>query len=254
MSSAFVFEALKMHLKSRGMTYADLAQALKISEATVKRIFATRNCTLERLDSICELIQVDLKTLARAAPREGRLLNHHTLDQEEELMADPAKFLVAVCAMQQMRLEEIVAAYEIDEARCVALLIQLERIGFLELHENNRIRLRVSRTFAWIPDGPIMRYVIAQTHDYFGDKFDGPGEFMRIVNVRVSAEARQALLARMEQLAREYSEQHNADSRLQFEERHSLSVCLAVRSWEPALFKSLRRKAAESAMNPLARE
>jgi hypothetical protein len=86
-----------------------------------------------------------------------------------------------------------------------------------------------------------MRYVKAQTLDYFNDSFAGPGEFMRIVNVRVSQEARQALLARMEHLAREYSEQHSADSRLPFAERHSLSVCLAVRAWEPPLFKSLRR-------------
>jgi DNA-binding Xre family transcriptional regulator len=240
-SSAFVFEALKMHLKARGMTYADVARALEISEATVKRMFATRNCTMDRLDSICELIQVDLSDLARAAPRESRLINQLTREQEQELMADPAKFLVAVCAMQQMRVEDIVEAYDIDEARCVALLLQLERIGFLELHENNRIRLRVSRVFAWIPDGPIVRYVKAQTLDYFNDSFAGPGEFMRIVNVRVSQEARQALLARMEQLAREYSEQHSADSRLPFDERHSLSVCLAVRAWEPPLFKSLRR-------------
>jgi transcriptional regulator with XRE-family HTH domain len=241
MSSAFVFEALKMHLKARGMTYADVARALKISEATVKRIFATRNCTLERLDTICELIQVDMAELARAAPRESRLINQLTREQEQELMADPAKFLVAVCAMQQLRLEEMVESYNIDEAQCLSLLLQLERIGFLEVHENNRIKLLVSRTFAWIPDGPIMRYVIGQTPDFFGDSFEGPGEFMRVVNVRVSAEARQALLSRMEQLAREYSEQHNADSRLPYGERHALSVCLAVRAWEPALFKSLRR-------------
>ena len=51
MSSAFVFEGLKMHFKARGITYADVARALKISEATVKRIFAVKNCSLERLDS-----------------------------------------------------------------------------------------------------------------------------------------------------------------------------------------------------------
>ena len=65
MASGFVFEALKMHLKARGMTYADVAKALKISEATVKRIFASKNCTLERLDEICQLVQVDLAELAR---------------------------------------------------------------------------------------------------------------------------------------------------------------------------------------------
>ena len=33
MSGAFVFDGLRMHLKARGMTYLDLAKALKISEA-----------------------------------------------------------------------------------------------------------------------------------------------------------------------------------------------------------------------------
>ncbi len=51
MTSGFVFDGLRMHLRARGLTYAHVARALKISEATVKRIFATRNCTLDRLDS-----------------------------------------------------------------------------------------------------------------------------------------------------------------------------------------------------------
>lgn len=231
-----------MHLKARGMTYADVAKALKISEATVKRIFATRGCTLERLDSICELVQVDLAELARGAPREDRLINRLSAEQEEELMADPALLLVAICAIQQLRVDEIIELYELDEARCVTLLLRLERIGILELHENNRIRLRLARTFAWNPDGPIMRYAKSQTSDFFDHMFDAPGEFMRMITVRVSGEARTALVRRLEQVAREYDEQHAADARLPLDERHPLSVLLAVRYWEPALFKGLRRK------------
>ena len=162
--------------------------------------------------------------------------------QEEELIADPKLFLVAVSAMNHMRIEDIVATYKISKAQCVLLLLRLEKIGFLEVHENNRVRLRVSRAFAWIPEGPIMRYVKAQTSEYFKHAFDAPGEFMRIVNVRVSEEARVALLSRIEQIAREYSDQHDADSHLPLAERSSISVLLAVRSWEPAMFKALRRQ------------
>ena len=241
MSAAFVFDGLRMHLKARNMTYADVARALSISEATVKRIFATRNCTLERLDAICELVQVDLAELARGAPRDDKFINRLTPEQEAELMTDPALFLVAICAIQQMRVEEICAVYNLDEAQCIAHLLRLERIGILELHENNRIRLRLARTFAWNARGPIMRYATSQTADFFDHGFDGPGEFMRMVAVRVSAEARIALLRRLEQLAREYDEQHSADSRLPLKERHALSVLLAVRFWEPPLFKALRR-------------
>jgi DNA-binding Xre family transcriptional regulator len=241
MSTAFLFEGLKAHLKARRMTYADVARALKISEATVKRIFATRTCSLERLNELCELVQVDLAELARGMPRENRLLNRLSQTQEEELMSDPALMLVAVSALNQMRVDEIVETYKLDQAQCVALLLRLERIGILELHEGNRIRLRISRTFSWIPHGPIMRYVKSQTADFFDHGFDLPGELMRLISVRLSVEGQVALLRQIEQIAREYSEQHSADAALPLAQRQPVSVLLAVRAWEPALFKAFRR-------------
>lgn len=241
MPSAFLFDGLKMHLKARGLTYADVARALKISEATVKRIFASKNCTVDRLDDICQLLQIDLAELARGIPREDRLMHRLSPEQEAELMSDPALLLVAVSALNQMRVDEIIETYTLDEAQCVALLLRLERIGILELHENNRIRLRIARTFSWIPDGPIMRYVKAQTGDFFAHEFNAPGELMRLISVRISAEAQVALLRQVEQIAREYSEQHNADSGLPLAGRQPVSVLLAVRPWEPALFKAFRR-------------
>lgn len=242
MPSGFVFDGLRMHLKARGMTYADVAKALKISEATVKRIFATRNCTLDRLDAICELVEVDIADLARGMPREERLITQLSREQEEELVADHALLLVAVCAIHQLRVEEITALYRLDEAQCIALLLRLERIGILELHENNRIRLKLARTFAWIPDGPIMRQAKAQVTDYFDHAFSAPGELMRMTTVRISREAQAALVRRLEQVVREYNEQHSADARLALEERHQLTILLAARPWQPPAFKALLRK------------
>src|SRR5688572_26768881 len=176
MPASFVFEGLKAHLKARGLTYADVARALKVSEPTVKRIFAARNCTLERLESLCELVQVDLADLARGLPRADRLIHRLTHEQEEELIRDPALLLAAVAAIHQLRVDEMVGSYRFDEAQCIKLLLRLEKLGILELHERNRIRLLLSRTFSWIPDGPIMRYVISQADDYFDHPFDAPGE------------------------------------------------------------------------------
>jgi hypothetical protein len=64
---------------------------------------------------------------------------------------------------------------------------------------------------------------------------------MRVVSVRISAEAKVALLRQLEEIAREYSEQHNADAGLPLRQRQPVSVLLAVRPWEPALFKAFRR-------------
>ena len=241
MPAGFVFDALKMHLKARGMTYADVARALKVSEPTVKRIFAGRNCTLKRLEEMCDVLQLELAELARGAPRAGRLVNQLTRVQEEALMSDPALLCVAACAMHQLRVDEIVRLYRIDQAQCLKMLVRLERIGILELHENNRIRLRLARAFSWIPNGPMMQFVRSQAPEFFSHRFDAPGELMRLVSVRLSAEAQIALAKKIEQLAQEYAEQHAADSRLPLEQRHPVTFLLGVRAWEPKAFKSLRR-------------
>ncbi|MEQ1775657.1 MAG: helix-turn-helix transcriptional regulator [Burkholderiales bacterium] len=245
MSYAYLFEGLKAHYRARGLSYRDVAKALKLSEATIKRIFSERDCTLARLEELCAVVQVDLAEIARGTPRSTRLITQLTKEQEQELIDDLRLLIVAVCAMGNVPLDDIVRVYDISKAQCIGLLAKLDRIGFLDLQENNHYRLLVARTFQWIPDGPIMRWTRAQSADYFDYPFIKPGEMLRIVNVRVSAEARVALLSRMEQLALEYAEQHNADSWLPLEQRESISLCLAVRPWEPAAFGKLWRAAAE---------
>lgn len=243
MSYAYLFEGLKAHYRARGLNYRDVAKALKISEATVKRIFSTRDCTLARLEALCSVVQVDLAELSRGAPRVSRLITQLTKEQEQELVNDLRLLLVAVCALGNVPIEDIVRVYTITRAQCIGLLAKLDRIGFLDLQENNHYRLLVARTFQWIPDGPIMRWVKQQAPDYFNYPFVMPGEMMRIINVRVSKEARVALLARLEQLALEYAEQHNADAWLPLAQRESISLCLAVRPWEPAAFGKFTRPA-----------
>jgi hypothetical protein len=243
MSFGYVFEALKAHYRTRGLTYRDVAKALDLSEATIKRIFSERDCTLTRLEALCSVAQVDLPQIARGASRESRLLTRLTQQQEQEIIDDIELFIVAVCAMANMRFERIITSYRISEARCVTLLAKLDHIGFLELLPNNRYRMLVARTFQWIPEGPIMRWAKQHAGEYFNHAFDGPGETMRLVNVRVSAEARLALITRLEQVALDYAEQHNADTRLPDEQRLPLSLCLAVRVWEPEAFLAYRRTA-----------
>ena len=71
--------------------------------------------------------------------------------------------------------------------------------------------------------------------------FDGPGETVRVVNVRISSLARGLLLERIEALVREYSAQHNADAALPLDQRYPMSLLVAARGWEPDFMRRLRR-------------
>ncbi len=81
----------------------------------------------------------------------------------------------------------------------------------------------------------------AVSDDFFDDGFEGNGELLRIMNMRVSRKAQEQLKARLEQIALEYEDQARADAHLPLEERPPLSVCIAVRTWVPKFMRDLYR-------------
>ena len=64
-----LIEALKRSLRAQGLTYRDLAERLKLSEAAVKRMFSKRAMNLLRLEEICEVLGIGLAELGAEATR-----------------------------------------------------------------------------------------------------------------------------------------------------------------------------------------
>jgi len=241
--TAALVEVLKRELKARGVKYADLAAHLRLSEASVKRMFSRHDFTLSRLDEICACAKIDFTELARALAREQTLISQLTEEQEKEIVADKKLFLVAVCALNHVTFDQIVERYEITPAECIKLLTRLDRLKVIELQPGNRIRLLVSRTFAWLPDGPIQRFFNDQAHnEFFRSRFSRSDEFMLVVNGMLSKASSARVVEQLKRIAREFSELHNDDVRLPLEERSAMSVLVALRHWELAAFAELRRR------------
>jgi transcriptional regulator with XRE-family HTH domain len=242
-ASAALIDALKHTLKACGLTYARVARHLGMSEASVKRMFSRKDFTLKRLDRICDLAHIELSELARNLSVSETRLSQLTPEQEKEIIADRKLFLVAVCALNQVTFEQIVGTYDISRAECTRLLLRLDRLKFIELLPNNRIRLLVSQAFSWLPDGPIQRFFNQQAHtEFFRSRFDRPHEFMVVVNGMLSRPSTVALVARLKRIAKEVSEMHNEDVHLPLGERSAMSVLVAIRHWELEAFAELRRR------------
>ena len=238
-----VVEALKRSLKAKKVTYAHVARELKMSEASVKRMFASHHFTLERFEQVCQLVGLGLTQLAREVDSENNYISHLTLEQEREIVGNSKLFLVAVCALNHMTLEQILATYDVPKAECIQLLLKLDKIQFLELMPHNRIKLKVSPNFSWLPNGPILQYFKKQAqHEYFRSRFDGPNEIIMVMNAMLSAASSARVVAKLRKLANEFSEMHNDDKLLLIGERRPASVVLALRPWELDDFNKLRRK------------
>jgi len=236
-----VIDVLKRELKARGLTYAQIAERIGMSEASVKRMFSERNFTLARLDEILTAAGIEFADLTRQFGREEHLLTRLTEDQEREIVAEPKLFLVAVAVLNLMSFADIVAEYALPNAEVVGLLARLDRIGIIELLPNNRIRLKIASTCAWIPNGPIQQTFKNHALDFFDSAFAGPGETMLLLNGRLSRTAQLALVDKLKRVAREFSAQHMDEAGQPLAERPPISLLLACRPWTPSLWRPFER-------------
>jgi hypothetical protein len=119
----------------------------------------------------------------------------------------------------------------------------------VEVHRaraGNRIRLLVSRTFAWPPDGPI-QFFRARRSTIFRSRFDREGELMLFVNSMLSKGSAATMIERLKQVANECSALHNEDVGLPLDKRFGHSLLVAIRPWNMEAFKELERGPAAGA-------
>ncbi|MGN6830972.1 MULTISPECIES: helix-turn-helix domain-containing protein [Roseateles] len=241
-SPELLLQVLRSEMRAANMTYRGLAERLDLSESSIKRMFSQGDMSLSRLAQVCKVIGVALEDVLRQAADAAPQSDTLTLAQERALVADAKLLMVATCCLGHWTLEQIIETYAISEAECIGYLLKLDRLALIELKPLNRYRLRVSRAFRWLPDGPVQQ--LMRQHvvgDYFAGRFDGPGETMLCVHGRLSDPSAQELVQKIQQLAAELARLHQDDQRLQPALRDGYTLLLGLRSWEFSQFTAMRR-------------
>jgi predicted XRE-type DNA-binding protein len=241
-TTADLVTALKKELKAAQMTYAALAVQLGVAESSVKRMLAKGDMPLSKVDAICRALKLDFAELAHRVADAQPLLAALTQQQEQAVVADKKLLLVAICVLSQWTLEQITAQYRLSEAEGIACLAQLDRIGIIELRPLNRYRLKLAKAFRWRPHGPVMQFFREDVVlDYYSGGFDGPGEGLLLVHGSVSRSLAPVFLERLQRVAQDFAQQHQADQKLPEEAREGYTLVLGMRRWEFAAFTALRR-------------
>lgn len=241
--SATLVAGIKARLRSQGISYAGLAKALGVSEPTIKRDLARGNFTLERLDAICSFLEVSISELLQVS--EPIPLTEFSEAQERALVADPKLILVTYLSVNDWKFEEIVDTYNLDSSELVSLLLRLDQLGIIEYRPPARIRKLTARNFAWRRDGPVHSYFLHKVvPDFFQSQFLGDGDALQFMAGTLSAASLRRLQSLLQRVAAEFDQLARADARLPSEQRNGAAVILAVRPWEFAEFRRLRRRGA----------
>jgi transcriptional regulator with XRE-family HTH domain len=233
---------IKRQLKLQGKTYRDVASALQLSEASVKRLLTSDTFGVDRLVEISNMLGFTLAELAQEAAVTETRLRTLTATQETELVSDTRLLLVAVCALNHWTLQDMLAVYKLSEAECLQKLLHLDRLHLIALMPGNRIRLNVARDFDWLPEGPIRCYFRTEGLDDFLDSgFDRPEQSLAFTHGMLTESALARMQAELRQLRARFAELHQESLASPLPKRRGSGLLLALREWEPAAFTALRR-------------
>jgi len=237
-----LIDILKQSLKTHRLTYAGIAGRLDMSEANVKRMFAKKRFSLDRLEQVCQLMQMEMSDLFVLYEASRQRIDHLSEQQEQELVGDDKLLLVAVSVRNQLGFEHIVEHYQISETECIQYLAKLDRLKIIDLLPNNRIKLRIDEHFSWLPGGPIERFFEREIQRQFlKSRFKGEHE-QRLFHFGLLGDASsRIMIEKMKALAHEFTELHKQDLHLPLRKRHNQGFMLAMRPWQFDVFKPLMK-------------
>ena len=243
-TTADLIAHLKVELKTAGITYAKLATQLGLAESSVKRMFAKNgDMPVSRIDDICRVLKLDFADLARRVADTQPLMLELTLAQEKTVVADRTLLVVAICVISQMPAEEILATYDLSEAKLIKALVKLDQLGIIELRSGNRYRLKLAQGFRWLPHGPVMEFFRKEVlHDYFAGGFDGDSELLMVVHGEIGLGLANAFRERLQRIGQDFANQHLADQKLPPEHRQPFTIVVGMRSWMMAALAQMHRQ------------
>ncbi|MCC6473356.1 MAG: helix-turn-helix transcriptional regulator [Burkholderiales bacterium] len=233
---------LKKTLRRNGLTYADVAETLGLSESTVKRMFSRESLSLARMEQICGLLRLDFVDLVELTRAAEERISELSEAQEKELVSNERLMLVGLLAINHWSAADMLESYMLSEAELTRLLARLDRVGIIELLPQNRIKVKLSRNFRWREDGPIQRFFERRVQQqFFRSSFLGRNELRVMVHGAVSEKSLALLQQRMKRLAEEFDSLIEEDRVLERRSPAGTTQVLAIRPWEMAEFAALRR-------------
>ena len=226
-----MMDVLRELFRQHGLRFADIAEKLGVTERTVTRWFSADSIETAILQQMCELVGIDFFTLCElAAKRRDNRPDRHTLKQEQALAASPLLTYLFVQICKGWTAEELKADIGIPEAVLVDHLLQLDKIGLIDLLPGNEIRLKTARDMRLIPNGPYARNL----NRWLGERFKNPNvdepnaawvcDFMKL-----TPGSRERIERKFRALVQEANELSDSDRRANAAGREWYGLVLVVR-------------------------
>ena len=226
-------------MRAKKITYKDAADALDLSEVSVKRLFSEKSFSLQRLEKLCELAETSFSELLSLAEQQIETTHQLSIEQEQAIVDNPKLLLVGVCLVNHYSFEDILTKYTFDEPELTGLFTQLDKLDIIELLPGNKYRLRLSPDFRWQPSGPIQRFFIESlVKEYMIGEMQTSENHMHFVWGMISEDAAAELNHKIRRLVDDYVQLTNSRKAAPIDRHNSSLLVIFKENWEPSVFKA----------------
>lgn len=238
-----LISTLKQQLKVKGKTYADIAQYLKVSESSIKRLFYTHGFSLKRLEAICLFIGLELTDLIQLVDANTDRITHLSAEQEQQIVDKPLLTIITISVLNGWSFKDIIHYYDITDNQCYQHLVTLEQLRIIELLPLNKFKVLVAQNFAWIPNDPIEQYFHQHMRqDFFDSTFTKTNEMFYCLNGMLSNSDNQLLQKKLQQLKMTFAELYHNSVKGGLDQADGSALVVALRPWRPTRFEQYKRK------------
>ncbi len=167
-----LLRTLKNIFKSRGLLYQHVAEAIGVSETTVKRYLTGHGLTVDILERLCRVADLRISDLVAVSRESDEELPPLTRADEEKLAAEPFLACLFYFLAKGHTPQSLQADFKLNDAEMNRHLTKLDRWGLIQLYPFNRIRINVSPLSHVEPGGPLARSARQDTLERMVRTFD----------------------------------------------------------------------------------
>ena len=242
--TAKLLDTLKAYLKSRDITYRNLAQRLRLSESSIKRVFSEKTLSLKRLERILQSLDLDFYDLAHMSRRQdGDSAEALSLEQEESLLQNPRMLIFLHLLIQKWKVEQITKRFDFESHEITNILLELDRLRLIDLHPHNQFKVLINNTQLWNRSSPFMKkYKEMLQKGFLSHDFEEKNERFLFSPCQLSEDSHRILLKEIDRLLRRFKELSEADAGPEKPGLEQGGMVVAFRPWLFPLLESLRRK------------
>ncbi len=139
---SLLIKELKNILKKKGIKYSQLADQLKMSESSVKRLMTAVDGPFSKIEAICEVAGLSFFDLV-AFCKEERAINFVLTAEQERFFSHNTHYFYFFHLLHEenFTIKQIMERYQLNQHSISQYLKKLEELGLLERHPGDKVKI-----------------------------------------------------------------------------------------------------------------